>query len=85
MGTLKKEQATKTKRIQTNSINNSTDITDKILDDIINDVPDEFYDWVKKTANDLTLCFQRRMYSNLARNGSMATIISFIFTIFLCI
>lgn len=45
---------------------------DKSLDDIINDVPDEFYNWVKKTAMDLTYAFQNleKEYSEIYKNLS---------------
>jgi len=44
----------------------------KSLEDIISDVPDEFYDWVKKTAMDLTNRFQNieKEFSEIYKNLS---------------
>jgi len=42
----------------------------KSLEDIISDVPDEFYDWVKKTAMDLNYaCFQLRETAGKLHDG----------------
>ncbi len=48
---------------------------DKPFDEIIKDVPDEFYDWVKETARDLTIKFEninndyKEIFENLLKRN----------------